>query len=186
MKNRKVAKTQTSKNIKEGGFSLIECIIALGILAAALSWLSSIFLQQRLTSLKNESTVNSIKITQTILDDIRQRNLLKLPSESYVIGSGSFKQVCDSSTTVAQDPNLICPGSGVQATRTEELKQIFGNYHQAVIDFCPYDLETGNEYKDKKCTQDSRYIKVEIIDKRRGGAEADKYVTESFFTRFRE
>jgi prepilin-type N-terminal cleavage/methylation domain-containing protein len=177
------------KSIKvrsDAGFSLLECIIALAMLSVALGWLSNLFLQQRINSLTNESTTGSVKVAQTILDDIRQRNLLKVPSATYVLGSGPYQQVCKKSTTVAEDPNYLCPGGGIAATREQELNQIFGSYYQATVTFCPYDLETASQYDNKKCTADSRYIKVEILDTRRNGADKEKYTTESFFTRFRE
>jgi prepilin-type N-terminal cleavage/methylation domain-containing protein len=179
-------KSKLNKASSEAGFSLLECMIALAMLSVALGWLSNLFLQQRVNSLKNESITGSVKVAQTILDDIRQRNLLKVPSATYVLGSGPYQQVCKKSTTVTEDPNYLCPGGGIQATREQELNQIFGQYYQANITFCPYDLETDSQYINKKCTADSRYIKVEIIDIRRDGANAEKYITESFFTRFRE
>lgn len=165
------------------GFSILECLIALAILSIALSWISNLFLQQRLSSLKNESITTSVKIAQTILDSIRQRKVSKTPYENYVLKSGAYTQICDKNTAAINDPNEICPVSGISTERAADLQQVFRDYYKAIITFCPYDLDATVSVE-KKCTSDSRYIKVEIVDNRRDGADADKYVTETAFTKF--
>jgi prepilin-type N-terminal cleavage/methylation domain-containing protein len=188
-------KYKLSKTRTDAGFSLLECVIALAMLSIALGWLSNLFLQQRLNNLKNESTTGSVKVAQTMLDNLRQRNPLSIPT------TGS--QVCKKSTlfditklpypsnlshpdniTDADYLPILCPLVGASETeQLQELNNIFGEYYEATITLCPYDSGTDNS---KKCNENSRYIKIEVVDTRRKGADAEKYTNEIFFTKFRQ
>lgn len=74
----------------EQGLTLIETVVALFIFLIFLGFMMPLFLNHRISTLKNEINTGAVAVTQQILDELRQADSSTLPStgSSSILPSG--------------------------------------------------------------------------------------------------
>jgi prepilin-type N-terminal cleavage/methylation domain-containing protein len=137
------------------GFSLVEVMAALVVIAVGLAFLSLLFTQQRLNTINSQIRTDAVVFSQRILDHLRQKDPNTLPKAGT--------KECPPPTYAPQDDIDLCPSDiSNSSTDLQEPK------YQASITF-----------SETKCKDNCREIKVEII---RDAAKI--YTVETIYTKF--
>jgi prepilin-type N-terminal cleavage/methylation domain-containing protein len=139
------------------GFSLVEVIVALVIIATGLAFLSLLFTQQRLNNINSEIRSGAVVFSQRILDHLRQKDPKTLPS---IPPQASVSKQCPAPPGSPQTDIDLCP---------PDLNEANPYSYRANIDFS----------EDGDCKTTCKKIKVEVV------REDEKiYTVETVYTKF--
>lgn len=90
---------KTKGHASEQGMTLTESMVALAIFGIALSYLAPQLLQQRLSTIRNDTRTGAVAVSQQVLDDLRRTNVTTLPNSGYTTTSSTYLGKDYSTTT---------------------------------------------------------------------------------------
>lgn len=115
----------------EQGFSLVEALAALTILTITISFVSPLFIGQRINNLKSEIRTGAVTASQQVLDELRQKD------PSYLQSSGSSTQDITAMGYAYQANIYYCETASYCDTTTRQIRVEIKNNGQTV-----YNVET--------------------------------------------
>lgn len=77
-------KTKASYNSSEQGLTLVEALVALVILLIALATVVPFFLNNQVSTIRNEIRLGAVSVSQRIMDELRRTDAASLPSSGSV------------------------------------------------------------------------------------------------------
>lgn len=137
------------------GFTLVEAIAGLVIFLVVATFMMPMFANQRLSSINNEIKTGAIAVSQQVLDELRQVDIVSLKPSATTPYVPS-----DRSAVLASGDDVVS-------------KSVMGKPYKATISYCP------DGATDIYCNSNARHIKVQVSY----NAQVI-YTVETVYTRF--
>ncbi len=172
--------TDRRKQNKDAGFSLVELLIAVVILAIIVIPLMNLFVSSNRINIKSRQTLRATTVAQDIMEGLKAYNIDELQTQFadpasgfYVIDSGLIKGGVEERTDLEEDPS----GNPVAGLYVFSMKQLTmqGSEYDAKIEV------DGRGYMPGTATHDNEFNDAALadarsIDKNNGTfVEAEKY-----------